>query len=149
MDVTRVHILRPPMRPWEYYSYKDRFHALKYEVAVSIKFPKILWVAGPYKGAVSDIEIARQELLPSMKSCEVMLADKGYIGEPEHLLCPVKGATTDDDVRFNARHFRVRQLIERTNKRIKHFKCMGYEMNRKCFHIVCKLTNLTFEREPL
>ena len=92
VDVTRVHIQKPTLLDWQYYSMKDKFHALKYEVAVSFNpSAKIIWVKGPYKGAPSDIRIAREALVPALRQRgEKMLADKGYLGDRDVLVCPIK-----------------------------------------------------------
>lgn len=153
VDVTRVKISNPVLHAWEYYSVKDGFPALKYEVAISLR-NKIIWVNGPYKGAVSDIEVARDRLCFAMEINERALADKGYIGSG-HFYCPHRGACTPDQKRENAKHNSVRQSIERCNKRIKNFEiCSRYrdrcfEFHGKCFNVVCRILNMAFCDNPL
>jgi hypothetical protein len=49
VDVTRCRIHKPPTDERRFYSMKDKFHALKYEVAVTINSPySIIMVNGPY-----------------------------------------------------------------------------------------------------
>ena len=85
--VTRVIIPTPPVSSWEYWSAKDQAYALKYEVVVSLSpNQRIVWVEGPIIGPHSDLTIFRHHLKKSLTSGEKLIADKGYIGEPNHLL---------------------------------------------------------------
>lgn len=139
-----------------YWSAKDKFSALKYEVAVTLRNPRIIWVSGPFKGSISDISIARERngFIASMRNNEVSLADKGYVGA-DKLWYPAKEPCTPEQRRSNYKLARLRQVIERANQRIKIFKSMAgtwrhdFEFNGKCFHVVCKITNIIFEAEPL
>jgi hypothetical protein len=160
VDVTRVQIQKPGFNERSYYSAKDKFHALKYEVAVSLNpDARIIWLCGPFVGSASDITIAREYLVPLLEAGnETMLADKGYIGE-DVLICPIKenanaplGARSID---FNLKLNKTRQIIERTNKRLKHFKALSSvwrhdnDLNKRCFGIIGRITNLCFSYEPL
>lgn len=133
---------------------------MQFEVVVSIRKPqKILWVIGPWKGAVSDITIAREKLIPSMRGSELILGDKGYVGESDKIMTPKVGRErdlSDEDRIFNARHFRVRQLVERVFPRIKGWKSMSstwrhdLELVGNAFHVICAITNYQFGHgEPL
>jgi hypothetical protein len=85
VDVTRVQIQKPQgLVEKLFYSKKDKFHALKYEVVVSnAPNQKIVWMAGPCLGVVSDIRISREGgLLDSLGFGEQLLGDKGYVGDP-------------------------------------------------------------------
>lgn len=63
VDVTRCRINQPKLQPWAFYSAKDKFFTVKYEVVCSYKKPyKIIWLNGPFKGAVADIRIYREHL---------------------------------------------------------------------------------------
>jgi hypothetical protein len=89
--VTRTKIPAPSVEPWSFYSYKDKFHALKSEIAVSMQLPhRIIWLNSGFKGAVADITIARSGFIPKLKSGQMALADLGYLGEPAKLLTPKK-----------------------------------------------------------
>ncbi len=160
MDVTRTKIPAPSVEPWSFYSYKDRFHALKTEIGVSLRKPnKIIWVNSGYKGVVADITIARSGFIQNLRNGQLALADLGYLGEPEKLLTPIKKKKgqelTDVEKNFNYRHNQERQIVERVNKRLKIFKVVEY-WNRKdfqfheiCVHAVAKITNLNFQINPL
>jgi hypothetical protein len=129
--VTRTNIPRPPYESHEYWSAKDGFSAIKTEVAVSIQQPhKIIWCNGNYRGKVSDIRIAKRCICSILSLGELALADLGYLGEPDHLLTPIKTPSTIEDLRFNSLYCRQRSVIERVNSRLKIFKIFK-EWNRK------------------
>lgn len=139
LDVTRCKIETPSDMPWEYYSFKDKFHALKFEVAIRYKDPRIIWVSDAYKGAVSDITIAREEFKGKQDPGELALADLGYMGENDHFLVPYKGPKDKYGREVNYVIQRKRQEIERITQRIKNFSCFrqewrghDYDFHQKC-----------------
>ncbi|KAI3655168.1 hypothetical protein MP638_007126, partial [Amoeboaphelidium occidentale] len=146
----------PVLSPWEYYSYKDHYHALKYEVVVGFTGEqRITWANGPYKAAFPDISVYRDKLLHILDVEEVLLGDKGYIGA-SHVLTPHKPAKTAEERRFDCNLNRARQDIERVNKRIKDwflfattYRSTDYDFHGYCFIVVCKILNLIFESDPL
>ena len=118
---------------------------------------KIIWVKGPYKGAPSDIRIASEALVPALRQRgEKMLADKGYLGERDVLVCPIKEYAniplTQHDRSFNRKLKSIRQIIERVNKRLKHFNAISHvwrhdhSLNGRCFHIVARYKPYLFNR---
>ena len=160
VDVTRVHIPRPPVNKHQYFSAKDKFHALKYEIATSIQTNQqaILWIYGPIKGSVSDLKIFQQKLKKEMGKNEKMIADKGYIGEDKLLTASkeIKHSLknkqqTDFETNLNS----IRQDIERVNKRIKIFNAMGgkyrgdFDMHKVCAEVIVKMLNIIFKKHPL
>lgn len=156
MDVTRCKIIKPRLDPHHCFSAKDGFHALKYEIACSFLPPyHIIWFNGPYKGAVADITIYRHRLKYMMQEDEYMLADKGYIGASK-LITPVRSPETADELRLNSKVCRVRQHIERINKRIKDWRLaascwrsFNYGSHQLCMSVICKLVNEMLVEEPL
>lgn len=156
VDVTRTKVSGGPHNRWEYYSFKDRFHAIKTEIAVSFRLPhKIIWVSTGYKGVVSDIRIARDGFTDFLGPGQFALADLGYLGEPDKLLTPIKGPKTNEELRFNSVHHSKRQIIERLNRRIKIFEVAkiwnrrDYDLHGICISVICKITNLKLKYEPL
>lgn len=157
VDVTRCRINKPQYQPWQYWSGKDKFYALKYEVVVSTKPKRIIWVNGPYKGAFSDISIFRHRLSFIVPPTKLLLGDKGYIGESSRILAPYKGSNlTADQRRLNYKISRIRQDIERVNKRLKDWKLMefkwrsgDYIFHGICVNVISRLLNLQFEINPL
>ena len=95
VDATRCHIERPAGSAnfaKGYWSSKDHFYALKYEVGVSLgSHNRIVHVSKAYRGAFADINISRNELLPKTPANERFLMDKGYQDDNEpRFLSPVK-----------------------------------------------------------
>jgi len=157
VDVTRCQIVRPRNAPWSFYSAKDKFHALKYEVVCSPKKPvKIIWLSEPYAGSHSDITIYRHRLKWCLDEDEYLLADKGYVGA-SHIIHPYKGRRlTPDQKRINWKISRVRQKIERINKRIKDWRLASrcwrssdHHFHYLCMKVICKLVNIMLKEEPL
>lgn len=154
VDVTRIKIQKPTMNASRYYCMKDQLYALKFEVVVSIKQPSmILWVSGPWKGAVPDITIAREMLLPALRHSEQLVADKAYIGEPARLITPIRGRDLNRTDRiWNARHARVHQVVERTSQRLKSWGCFrqtwrhDYDKCSAAFRVVSRITNCQLAR---
>jgi len=158
VDVTECPIWNPLMNEWEYYSVKSQCHTLKYELAISMRTHRILWVSGPFKGSVHDLRIARSNFVNVLGSSQRALADKGYIGD-FHFIVPFKPPRGDKQKAFNLNHYTVRQSIERMNKRLKHFSCLrqkwrlrgprGILLHKLAFFFICYVTQLTLEERPL
>jgi hypothetical protein len=122
VDVTRTQIPQPSMDSPNFYSFKDGFYALKAEIAVSFRKPyRIIWANCGFRGAVSDIRIARSNFIGKLGPQERVLADKGYRGEAK-IIIPILGNNLNPAERnFNFTHNSKRQIIERVNKRVKIF----------------------------
>ncbi len=105
---------------------------LNYTVGVHIKTGKIIYVGGPHKGKVVDIECVRREGLIgniiSRNPFELILADKGYIGEPI-FVTPIKKSPnqflTEEQVGYNRIIASVRQIVECSLNRLKNWGCLG------------------------
>lgn len=166
VDATRCQIECPPGGAAVhkgYWSYKDHFYALKYEVGVSLgEHNRIVHVSTAYRGAYADINISRDELIQKLPANERVLMDKGYQDDNEpRFLSPVKervGQVLDQvELDYNQAINLKRQIVERANKRIKDFESMrvrwrhghGHELHEISFTVVCKLLNVMFEFEPL
>lgn len=114
----------------------------------------IVWVNGPYRGSVHDLKIAKKLLVKKMKRGEMALADKGYVGH-EKFLCPLKPPKNKEESLFNAKHYRVRQAIERLNKRLKHFSCLRQKwrqalwLHEFVFHVIAYITQIDLLYHPL
>ena len=128
LDVTRTKIPRPwskkdqfaYKRMKHYWSAKDKYHALKYEVIVSLgKYCKIVYVSGSWAGSIHDINIARNSSLLKLEDGEKVVADMGYIGQDNQIITPLPRTSF-----LNSLHNRImgylRQNVERMNKRIKN-----------------------------
>ena len=155
LDVTRTKINQPSVDSWNYYSYKDGFYALKAEVAVSFRMPyRIIWVNCGFRGAVSDITIARSSFIEHLAANERVLADLGYQGEPK-LIVPIRGQLTAEEKEWNYVMSKKRQIIERVNQRlkifavVKHWNRKDLEIHEIMVLVVCKITNIIFKYNPL
>jgi len=158
LDVTRTKINKPRQDQAFYYSMKDRFHALKYELAVNSEPPyHIIWMSGPHYGSQADITIAREEFLTLLHPDEFALADLGYQGEAQ-FITPFRERPNMDQnqIVHNEKVHRLRQVIEQMNSRVKIFEvCREWkrqdyaDWHGQCFRVVCKITNILLVRNPL
>jgi len=106
---------------------------LKYTIGVSVSTGRIVAVLGPEPGSVHELTALRQSdligIILSKDPFEVVLADKGYIGEPS-ILTPFKpsrgGGLSPQLQAFNDVLASVRQLVECTIHRIKVFGVLGH-----------------------
>ena len=155
LDVTRVRIQRPRDQQALFYSAKDKFHALKFEVLCSIGDSKIMWVNGGLPGSRSDLTIYREKLALELEPLERVMADLGYRGTDDHLMTPILNPWSQEQLEFNREIHRIRQVIERINKRIKIFGCLNsnwrqsHELLSKSFKIICQVTNMSLNEKPL
>jgi len=145
---------------WEYWSAKDQAYAFKYEVVVSLSpNQRIVRVEGPIKGVHSDLTIFRHHLKKSLTSGEKLIADQGYIGEPNHLLTARRNNTRNpkeqDELSHEYKLNSFRQGIERVHKQMKHFNAAGGIWrgddvnNGKSFHVICKKQICCFKKISL
>ena len=155
VDVNRLQIFKPKRNQADYYSLKDKYHALKFELVVAIDNPRIIWVNGAFKGDECDIKIARKELIGNLDVGERVLADLGYRGESQHLWTPVQNPRLQAEHDMNRELHRTRQIVERVNQRIKVFDCFkgiwrhDHEYCNRCFNVVSNLVNITCISHPL
>jgi hypothetical protein len=161
IDVTRTKICAPwSIDSWEreklkkfYWGGKDKFHALKYEIAVSLgKYNKIVFLSGGHAGSIHDITIARQYFLNILSPNESAVADTGYQGEYKFII-PMP-ETSYQNIYQNVIMAGYRQNVERMNNRIKIFTTArlwrGQRSNHHhVFFVICKITNLELDVSPL
>lgn len=139
---------------------------LNYTVGVHIKTGRIVYIGGPHKGKVHDLECLRREGLigeiVANNPCELILADKGYAGE-SIIVTPHKkpknGLLTEEQLGFNRVITSVRQLVECTLNRLKNWGCLGKsgrwklqndeEKHRAVFNVCCQITNVSLQRNPV
>ncbi|KAF2072514.1 hypothetical protein CYY_006181 [Polysphondylium violaceum] len=74
-----------------FYSAKHSANGVKYEVGTNLIDGEVMWVNGPFKGRMADINIYRNNLKNvQIKDGERFVADIAYHGEKEKLLTPHK-----------------------------------------------------------
>jgi hypothetical protein len=139
---------------------------LNYTVGVNVRSGKIVYVGGPHEGATHDVECVRREgligVILSHDPYELIIADKGYIGEPFFLTPHKKNigqVLTPQQVAENRIIASVRQLIECTLHRLKIFGILGedrkfrlnhnFEKHETIFNLCTKITNISLERNPV
>lgn len=91
VDGTDCRILEPfPFWPG-WFSHKFRGPGVRYEVAVSICGGDIVWVYGPFPcGQWPDIKIFRHAMINRLLPWEMVEADRGYGGCPNHVYTPFR-----------------------------------------------------------
>ena len=74
----------------QFYSFKFKKSALRYEVALCILTGDIVWINGPYEpGVWNDIAIFRAGIMHHLEDGERVEADDGYIGKAlTYVKCP-------------------------------------------------------------
>jgi hypothetical protein len=158
VDTTFVRIAKPTLSSWEYYNTHKHDFVLIYQVVCSLGKPfRILSFDGPFKGSAADVSIIRDTVVPSLKSREKVMCDKGYWQE-ERCWCPPTGAmkklSVEDKIK-RRKVTRIRQLIERLIGRIKTWGCFkkrwrsGYSFHKLCATVAAKLTQLQLRVQPL
>ncbi len=139
----------------QYYSGKKRKHTIKYEIGVQIQTGKIVWLAGGVPGSVHDITLYRAcglkcNLLPG----ELILADKGYIGD-NIMIHPFRPARTEEEQQFNAAISSLRQIVEHTYNRIKIFNFTQQKwrhdlnLHPMAFKVIVHSLNIEFDLHPV
>lgn len=91
-------------------------------------------------------------------SDDILLADKGYQGQPR-VLTPFKGSSIlPEEAAFNDILSAVRILVECVLKRVKNFGALGsrgrfhsndHEKHYAVFRVACQITNISLEEEPV
>ena len=105
LDVTRTKIRKPLTQKNKnnyltklYWSGKDKFHAWKYEIMVSLgRYSKTVHVAGPFPGVIHDLRIARNCSQTKLKKDEKVSADSAY----KDKRCLLKKENTDKKCLYN------------------------------------------------
>ena len=68
-------------------SFKSRHAALRYEIAISVRTGRIIWINGPFRGAESEITIYKDGLAKKIADGKLCIVDGGYGGCP-HVSMP-------------------------------------------------------------
>ena len=67
----------------EYFTHKDGGAGLAYEIAISIFENRVVWVNGPFKAGMGDLEIFKSKLKDKIPKGKRVLGDRGYRGLPD------------------------------------------------------------------
>ena len=158
MDTFTVEVTQPHEESWHYLIGTNQW-GIKYEIAVAIGVPRIIWISSPWRGAASDPTIATQSgILELIGDHESLMTDKIYRGDWFSFLLPLSGHRTSlssEDNAYNYLIYAVRQTVERVICRLKIFGifsgvwCYSFSLHALCTHAAAKLCNLFLLFEPL
>jgi len=157
VDATECPIERPSdyETQREYYSGKKKKHTVKYELGIQIETGLICWLAGGVPGRVHDLQVSRQfGLFDMLLPGELLLADKGYIGE-DLFLTPMRQPEDEAEWDTNRDLSSVRDLVENVIGRVKVFQCTQQKWRHEIdlhlvmFEVVCNLANLEMMLHPM
>ncbi len=139
----------------QYYSGKIRKHSIKYEIGIQLISGKIVWIAGGIPGSVHDLEMVRScGLIPLLLSGEMVLSDRGYIGE-NCFMHPFKPAKIEEEIQFNSVIGSIRETVEHTIGRLKIFQFTqqkwrhNIELHPIAFKVICHTLNIELELHPV
>ena len=154
VDGTHCPIKEPRKDPSsQWFSHKFNGPALAYEVAISIFHNKVVWINGPFKAGESDRQIFRKPggLKEKIPLGKIVVADKGYTGEPQIISTP-NPYDTNEIKKFKNRA-RARQ--ETFNARLKRFAVLAdrfrhgtkneMAFHKSCFEACCILCQYEIE----
>lgn len=108
-------------------SHKFKACAAKYVIALSTYEPKCVFIAGPYRGGMGDLEIFKESgLLEKLKSSgKIAIADRGFrsknVEERKQFAYP----DLMDSKELNNFKSRGRLRQETFNRRLKHFSALS------------------------
>lgn len=130
-------------------SHKFKGNGVKYEVAVCIQTGGVVWIHGPVRCGINDIQVARQAFVSFLNDDEMANADGGYRGEEKHLKAPRLYHYRSEEMMAMAGTARARH--ETVNGRFKIFavltKSFRHELvkHSACFRAVAVVTQLNIE----
>lgn len=136
----------PVRKIW--YSHKFAAAGVRYEVGVCIATGEIVWINGPFKcGTWPDINIYRLKAKKSLSAGEMVVADKGYRGDPTVRTKYSAVSKTDQRAMKKAltRH-------ENVNADLKSFGVLSQQFrhpihkHRTCFSAVAISVQLAYNR---
>ena len=91
MTIDGVHfkIYEPYPFNKKWFSHKFKRAGITYEIGCNVNTGEICWAFGGYPAGVSDITMARQGILRVLPPTEMIIADKGYVGERTKIITPI------------------------------------------------------------
>jgi hypothetical protein len=110
-----------PEKKW--YSHKFNGPAVTYQIVLSLRENKVLFISGPYPAGQSDIIVFRKDdgILHQIPPGKRIVADRGYNGEAEVLSVP---SHLHDSLTVTNFKKRARARQETFNARLKEFKIL-------------------------
>ena len=136
----------------KWFSHKFKRAGITYEIGCNVHTGDICWAFGGYPAGVSDLTMERQGILRVLPPTEIIIADKGYVGEGGNIISPILERSHS----FNKQHKVIMATHEHVNKRVKYCACMsmvwrhGWKMHILAFYAVVSLTQINIENgEPM
>ena len=134
-------------------SHKFNKGGLRYEVGVCLATGHLVWLHGPFRAGLPDIEISRSALVQgALVEGEMCEADNGYVGEEWYIKTPIGFHTRSEDEKKMKK--RAGQRHESVNNRLKIFRVLSgdyhhpIEFHSSCFRAVAVITQLNFLENP-
>lgn len=131
-----------------WFSHKFRSAGVRYEVGVCIQTGDICWINGPFMcGLWPDINIFRVGLKGRLAANELVVADKGYRGDPK---CKTPYHYISETDRRASKKALARH--ETVNKRLKQFNVLKQQFrhplhkHKDCFYACAVTTQVMFSR---
>jgi len=151
-------VQQPDECSWEYFTNQNKQFCVKFEIGCSFGTPQVVWLAGPFKGALTDAAVAKSSgILDCLRQGERLLADKAYM-HLEQCITPVSGhrytLSSEQNV-FNYLVYSARSTVERLIRRIRIGKfslsVWRYDLRllALCMQVQCQITNECLKVEPL
>lgn len=129
-------------RKW--YSKKLHGPGLRYEIGLNIRAGCIVWANGGYPcGEYTDMKLALESFVPSLKNGERAMADKEYRNE-KYFILPNDGNRTE--------HKLIMSRHDKINQRLRHFQILkktfrhDREKHPMVFQSVVNLIELLIEQ---
>ena len=138
----------------KFLSHKFGGNGVKYEIAVCIQTGDIVWIHGPIRAGLGDIDVSRQIFISFLDDDEMANADRGYRGEDKHIKTSRLYHYLSKEEMGIAGTSRVRHKT--VNGRFKNFAVLtksfrhGLVKHSACFRAVTVVTQLNIENgQPL
>ena len=136
-----------------FFSVKFHYGGLKYEVGVCIATGYIVWINGPFRCGMNDLQVVQQAMVGKLIDDEMAVADRGDVGEDWHIKTPLPfHSRTQNETKMMGQ---ARARHETVNKRLKIFEVLKKRfrhdlmLHSSCFRAVAVITQLNFEHgEP-
>ena len=123
-------------------SKKFNHGAVKYEIAMSVYRPKCVWINGPFRGGLHDLEVFRAGLKAKMPAGKVAIVDRGYRTSEADEVGVFSYPDNMDSKELGNFKSRARLRHEGFNGRLKHFGslcqtfCHGFDNHKFVFEAV-------------
>jgi len=133
----------------DFYSHKFKSAGLRYEVGLNIRTGDIVWIHGPFRCGMTDIQISRHAIVNALEEGEMLEADLGYLGEHAKIRTPSALHVRSEEEK--AMKSLVRSRHETVNERMKNFEALtglfrhDLRKHSSIFRAIAVITQLSIE----